>query len=137
VCFTILRKWHSEQRQIALASGEAWKGKTGKHFDDNYIFIQEDGQRMDVDTPSHKFQKLIKLYNLTHEDKLPRIRLHDLRHTSATLLLASGTDIETVSHRLGHSKASITLDVYGHALKSMDKTASDTLETMFRKTAEG
>lgn len=54
-------------------------------------------------------------------------------YTSATLLLAHGTDIETVSHRLGHSKASVTLDVYGHALKKMDSTASDTLESIFSR----
>ena len=58
------------------------------------------------------------------------ILLHELRHTSATLLLANGTDIETVSHRLGHSKASTTLDIYGHAMKKMDSKASDTLESI-------
>ena len=40
------------------------------------------------------------------------------------------TDIETVSHRLGHSKASTTLDIYGHAMKKMDSKASDTLESI-------
>ena len=58
-------------------------------------------------------------------------KISDLfRHTSATLLLANGTDIETVSHRLGHSKASTTLDIYGHAMKKMDSKASDTLESI-------
>ena len=66
------------------------------------------------------------------EDKLPLIHLHDLRHTQATLLLANGVDVETVSHRLGHSKPSITLDVYGHWMKETDKTASDTLENLFK-----
>ena len=89
---------------------------------------------MNLDTPYHKFKEVIALYNAQcekEEDKLPNIRLHDLRHTSATLLLSENVDIETVSHRLGHSKASVTLDVYGHWLKETDEKASDTLENLF------
>jgi integrase len=110
-----------------------WKGYTGKEFDRNFIFIQmETGMPMDVGTPTHKFKEILKMYNETHgsENQLPEITLHELRHTSATLLLANGTDIETVSHRLGHSKASTTLDIYGHAMKKMDSKASDTLESI-------
>ncbi|MBR3344886.1 MAG: tyrosine-type recombinase/integrase, partial [Solobacterium sp.] len=55
----------------------------------------------------------------------------DLRHTSATLLLAEGVDIETVSRRIGHSRASVTLDIYGHAMKHKDTEASDTLTRIF------
>jgi integrase len=46
-------------------------------------------------------------------------------------LLSRGTDIETVSNRLGHSKASVTLDIYGHALKEMDEAAANTLGALF------
>lgn len=67
--------------------------------------------------------------------ELPKIRLHDLRHTSATLLLAYGTDIETVAHRLGHSKPSVTIDIYGHAIKSMDYKAAETLDTLLLQQA--
>ena len=98
------------------------------------------GSRMDIDTPSHKFKKAIEYYNSTctnEEDKLPLIHLHDLRHTSATLLLANHVDIETVSHRLGHSKPSITLDEYGHWMEETDRTASDTPETLFNKSSAG
>ena len=64
------------------------------------------------------------------ENRLPLIRLHDLRHTSATLLLSNDVDIETVSRRLGHSKASVTLDIYGHALPENDRKAANALEKM-------
>ena len=57
--------------------------------------------------------------------------MHDLRHTSATLLLSENTDIEVVSKRLGHARASVTLDIYGHALKEKDVSASNKLELMF------
>lgn len=128
-----LRQWHKEQMMLSLHLQGLWKGYTGKEFDKNFIFIQmETGMPMDVGTPTHKFKEILKMYNETHgsENQLPEITLHELRHTSATLLLANGTDIETVSHRLGHSKASTTLDIYGHAMKKMDSKASDTLESI-------
>ncbi|MBR3276511.1 MAG: tyrosine-type recombinase/integrase, partial [Eubacterium sp.] len=53
------------------------------------------------------------------------------RHTTATLLLAENCDIATVSHRLGHSEISITLNVYSHWMEQTDEKASDTLETLF------
>lgn len=49
---------------------------------------------------------------------LPRLVFHGLRHSSATILLAAGLPITLVSERLGHSKVSVTLDVYGHAIPS-------------------
>ena len=135
-CFRLLRAWRSEELRLALNLGTAWKGYRDDDFDKNHVFIStSDGTRMSVDSPTHKFQEVIELYNTQkahkEEEKLPKIRLHDLRHTSATLLLANHCDIETVSKRLGHSKASITLDVYGHAMEEMDRKASETLEKLF------
>ncbi len=46
----------------------------------------------------------------------PRIRLHDLRHTHATQLLAAGVNVKIVSERLGHASTSFALDVYGHVM---------------------
>ncbi|QNG38733.1 site-specific integrase [Geodermatophilaceae bacterium NBWT11] len=59
------------------------------------------------------------------EDKLPRIRLHDLRHTHATLLLADGEPVKVVSERLGHANATITLGVYQHVHPGMGRQAAD------------
>ena len=50
---------------------------------------------------------------------LPEIRFHDLRHTAASLMLNHGVPVIIVSRRLGHSRPSITLDVYGHLISSM------------------
>ena len=136
ICFDLLKEWKIRQKEESLLLGSDWKGYKRKQFDKNRIFIQKNGLPMDLSTPTHKFKEIIEMYNNSvqnDEDKLPDIRLHDLRHTSATLLLAYGADIETVSNRLGHSKASVTLDVYGHALKSMDSKASDLLESIFYK----
>ena len=134
-CFETLKKWKTEQMELCLKLGTQWKGSRGKDYGKNFVFIQtESGRAMDLDTPSHKFGEILAMYNATcerEEDKLPIIRLHDLRHTSATLLLSEGVDIETVSKRLGHEKASVTLDIYGHALPAKDDEASRKLETLF------
>jgi integrase len=59
------------------------------------------------------------------EDRLPVIRLHDLRHTHATLLLADGVPVKVVSERLGHASATITLTVYQHVHPGMGRHAAD------------
>ena len=64
------------------------------------------------------------------------IRLYDLRHTCATLLLQAGINPKIVSERLGHAGITLTLDVYSHVLPNMQQSASEHLETMiFKKTA--
>ena len=78
-----------------------------------------------VDTEGHwlrkpnvrrrSFEKILKRAGL------PPIRSHDLRHTAATQMLLSGINIKAVAATLGHSKASITLDIYAHKLPLMDK----------------
>ncbi len=67
---------------------------------------------------------------------LPRtIRLYDLRHTCATLLLSAGVNPKVVSERLGHASVALTLDIYSHVLPGMQKAATDKLENLlFRRT---
>ena len=55
---------------------------------------------------------------------LPSIRLHDLRHTHATLALRAGIHPKVVSERLGHATVSITLDAYSHAIPAMQEEAA-------------
>ena len=59
------------------------------------------------------------------EEQLPVIRLHDLRHTHATLLLAAGEPVKVVSERLGHASATITLTVHQHVHPGMGRQAAD------------
>ena len=56
---------------------------------------------------------------------LPSVRLHDLRHFTATQLIAAGIDVRTVAGRLGHADASMTLRTYSHALAERDREAAD------------
>ena len=143
-CFVLLRRWKMEQMALCGKLGTAWLGHrnmkkadgTMDSFEKNTIFIQEDnGLPVDLSTPGHKFNEILTYYNAAcrEEDKLPRIRLHDLRHTGATLLLGWGVDIETVSRRLGHSKTSVTLDIYGHALPENDRKAADLMAEKLRR----
>lgn len=134
-CIEQLKRLKSEQREKAFMLGaDIWKGKYGADFDENFVFIQDNGLCMNVDSPSHVMKDIISYYNREYAkskaEELPNIRLHDLRHTSATLLLSQNQDIESVAKRLGHHKTSVTLDIYGHALKSKDRVASDCLEDL-------
>ncbi len=136
-CIELLRKLKSEQHEKSLLLGaDVWQGLYGSDFDSNYVFTQDNGSMMNLDTPTHAITDIINYYNreyATESTKLPMIRLHDLRHTNATILLSQNHDIESVAKRLGHHKTSVTLDIYGHALKSKDKVASDTLESVLSK----
>lgn len=58
-------------------------------------------------------------------EEVPEIRLHDLRHTHATLLLIKGTPVKVVSERLGHASPTITLTVYAHVMPGNQKAAAD------------
>lgn len=138
----LLRTWKAQQKEISVALGDAWEGMRGKDFDKNYVFMTKTGGQMNLDTPQAKFHKIIDRYNrdidkaieertATPADKLPRIRLHDLRHTCATLLISEGMNIETISQRMGHADTSTTLDIYGHALPAKDQEAADILERLF------
>ncbi len=64
---------------------------------------------------------------------LPDIRLYDLRHTTATLLLSAGQNPKIVSERLGHASIVLTLDTYSHVLPTMQKDATDKMEKLIKK----
>jgi len=87
--------------------------------DSDLVFCQENGEPVHPDRFSDLFDRLVKVA------VLPRIRLHDLRHTHATLALAAGVHPKVVSERLGHATVSITLDSYSHALPAMQEEAAE------------
>ena len=132
-CVSLLRKWKKEQRELSLKLGTYWQGCTGAEFEKNHVFIQDNGSMMHLSSPTHKFKEILEAYNSQYEGDLPLIRLHDLRHTNATLLIAQNTDMKTVSSRLGHSSVATTMDIYAHALPENDQIASNTLESLLLK----
>ncbi|MGZ4540128.1 MAG: tyrosine-type recombinase/integrase [Blastococcus sp.] len=64
------------------------------------------------------------------EEMVPAIRLHDLRHTHATLLLSDGVPVKVVSERLGHASPTITLTVYQHVHPGMGRQAAERFATL-------
>ena len=135
ICFDLLKQWKAEQDQTACALGDYWQGSADP--EERFVFIQDNGKQMHLSTPTHKLREIITAYNaaVPDPDQLPQIHLHDLRHTSASILISAGVDIATVSRRLGHSKISTTLNIYTHAMPDIDKTASDALEKAFSAAA--
>lgn len=114
----ILKKYQSEQIENQLKCGDLWEG-TG------FIFTQWNGKTMHPDTPSKWFAKFIQKHGLR------KITFHQLRHTSATMLINSGINVRVLSARLGHSNTSTTINIYAHELKSVDKAAADKFEELF------
>jgi len=88
------------------------------------VFPSTIGTPIDPTNILKKFRKLLK------QAELPRIRFHDLRHTSASLMLNNGVDVFVASKRLGHAKPSITLDVYGHLLSSGQDEVANKIEEL-------
>ncbi|SFK74683.1 Phage integrase family protein [Geodermatophilus ruber] len=85
-----------------------------------------DGRHRHPERYSRRFvEQVVQARKAVGEDQLPRIRLHDLRHTHATLLLAAGEPVKVVSERLGHANATITLTVYQHVHPGMGREAAD------------
>jgi integrase len=89
------------------------------------VFTNVDGGPIRPDSGiSKRFDRLVR------ETDLPRIRLHDLRHTHSAHLIASGTDLKAISTRLGHASASFTLDRYGHLLPGRQAEAAARVAAM-------
>jgi len=61
---------------------------------------------------------------------LPRIALHDVRHSYATAALKAGIPVKVISERLGHANVAITLDVYSHVIPGMDEQAATTVASL-------
>lgn len=93
------------------------------------VFTRTDG------TPWHPAYITDRWRTLVRTLPLPTIRLHDLRHTHATLLLAAGVPVKVVSERLGHTTIWMTLDVYAHVLPAQDRNAAEAIGTILRPAA--
>ena len=92
--------------------------------EEGFVFPSTIGTAMDPSNLVKKFRQALKRAGL----KI--IRFHDLRHTSAALMLNNGVDILVASRRLGHAKPSITLDVYGHLLSSEQNEVANKIEEL-------
>ncbi|MFC1861257.1 tyrosine-type recombinase/integrase [Chloroflexota bacterium] len=92
---------------------------------DDFVFIGLNGRPLNPDTVTHAFAKVVK------KAGLKSIRMHDLRHTHATLMLMAGIHPKIVSERLGHTSISVTLDIYSHVLQGLQEAAAEKFDRIF------
>ena len=108
----MLRRHRRQQLEERMASGQ--------RGDDGFVFAKPDASPVHPDLISQTFQRFMA------QSDLPKIRLHDLRHTHATILLQQNVHPKVVSERLGHSSIAFTMTVYQHVMPGMQAEAAAT-----------
>lgn len=108
-----LRRHSAQQLEERALTGR------GRRPDDGWVFDLRDGSPIDPDGLTQRFARHVS------ESGLPRIRLHDLRHSSATAALAAGVHPKIVQERLGHASVTTTMNTYSHAIPTLQAAAAD------------
>ena len=107
----LLKQYRSDQELLRIQLGLNLS-------EDDFVFIRPDGQPINPNAITLAFRRILKKARLRH------IRVHDLRHTHASLMLKAGIHPKIVSERLGHASVSITLDTYSHVLPGLQEEAA-------------
>lgn len=118
IVFSDLEQHRKQQSIRRLQLGDRW-------HNEDFVFTQWDGKPIHPDSLTSWLHKFIEKNNL------PYANIHSLRHTNATLLIANGVNVATVSKRLGHSSSATTTKTYIHAIKSADEAAAEVLQDLF------
>lgn len=113
----MLKKHKKRQLELKVMLGPEYK-------DNGLVFCKNNGEMINPSTFSHQFSDFLK------KNGLPSIRLHDLRHTNATLMLQSKIPPKVASARLGHSTIAITMDLYSHVLIDMEEETAKKLDNI-------
>ena len=119
IVFTELEQHRKQQAVQRLQLGDRW-------HNDDFVFTQWDGNPLHPDSLTSWIRKFVRKYDL------PYANIHSLRHTNATLLIANGVNVATVSKRLGHSSTATTTKTYIHAIRSADEAAAEVLQNLFQ-----
>lgn len=106
-----LKRHRVRQLEMRMAAGQQWQ-------DSGFIFTTPIGTTLDARNITRTFKTVLRAQNL------PMIRIHDLRHSCATLMLAQGVSPRVVMETLGHSQISLTLNTYSHVLPAMQEDAA-------------
>jgi integrase len=102
----------SRQKRERVKAGPAWS-------DTDYVFTSELGEPLHPQTISYAFERRVKAAGL------PPIRLHDVRHSYAVAALSAGEHPKAMQERLGHSSATVTLDVYSHVTEGVSRDTAN------------
>lgn len=117
----LLRQHRRDCLELRLKNGDRWQ-ETG------YVFVRDDGSPMNPDSIGAWLRKFSDRHGLPH------INPHAFRHTVASVLIANGTDVVTVSKQLGHHKISTTEDFYSHLIEQNKEKATDCIAaTLLRR----
>lgn len=107
------KAWQDGQRQ---RMGDAWEDKDGR------VFTTDTGAPLFPDSVTQWFSKFIA------RSGMPKVTVHSLRHTYASLMIADNVPLIVVSRQLGHAQASTTANIYAHAIASAQAKAMQTLD---------
>ena len=111
----VLRAWKRARGAMALQLAR----------DSAVVFGNHEGQFRQPERVSHLFvEQQARCARMLGEDAPPRIRLHDLRHTHATILLRDRENVKVVSERLGHANVTVTLTTYSHVMPGDQRQAA-------------
>ena len=116
----LLRQYREDQGKLAETLGKPFT-------EDDFVFCHPDGRPLNPNHITRTFAKTLK------KAGIPHVRLHDLRHTHATLMLKAGIHPKIVSERLGHASISITLDTYSHVVPGLQKAAAERFDKMLEE----
>lgn len=119
IAFRYLRAERARQAENQLAAGECWSNP------DNLVFTDATGKHLAI----HTFYKHFK--RIAARIGRPDARPHDLRHTAATVAIASGADIKSVQDLMGHATASFTLNVYAHTSDQMRRDTAARMQSYY------
>ena len=108
----VLQRQSRQQLDDATEWSAAWIG-------DGHVFARENGEPWKPNRITKLFDQAVRAVDV------PRVRLHDLRHTWATLALRAGVHPKVVQERLGHANISITMDTYSHVMPDMQESAAE------------
>ncbi|WP_240610894.1 site-specific integrase [Ammonifex thiophilus] len=120
-----LREWRKEQLEERLRAGEEWADREG------LVFTTRKGEVIARSTAWFVFTRLCR------EAGVRRIRVHDLRHTHASLLLKQNVHPKVAQERLGHSDIKTTLDIYSHLLPGIQGAAVRAVEEALNRRIDG
>lgn len=114
----LLRRHKTEQAAHRLMVGSAWE-------DNDLVVCTAFGK------PILQHNLRMAFHRIIERSGLPRIRLHDLRHTHATLLLQRGVHPKVVQERIGHSDITLTLNTYSHVVPGLQEAAALSIDDLF------
>ena len=119
ICFEYLKRQRQAQAQSRLLAGNLWNNP------DNLVFTDELGGHLKIFTHYSCLKKIAAGIGR------PDLRVHDLRHTAATVAIASGGSVKSVQTMMGHATASFTMDVYTHSSRKMMEDTANRVQNFY------